>query len=127
MVCRHDLLGMSALSGVSELSLKLLHRHAAMVLEGEIDEESSPDFLWDCAEHWEKAGERERAVELVERCARIRRSSRWRGKEVPLAFYARSGRRPIAFLSIKTGSAAFCPQRLYLRALREISNEDRIA
>ena len=69
VVCRHDLLGMSALSGVSELSLKLLHRHAGRVLESEIDAESSPDFMWDCAEHWEKAGERERAVELVEKCA----------------------------------------------------------
>jgi hypothetical protein len=69
LVCSHDLLGMSALQEISAFSLQLLHRHAALMLEREIDEESEPSHIWECASHRESAGETERALALLEDCA----------------------------------------------------------
>ena len=68
VICRHDLLGMSALSEISALALTLLHRHAAMALGDEINDASTPAHLWDCAQHWEAAGERVQAIMLLKRC-----------------------------------------------------------
>jgi DNA-binding SARP family transcriptional activator len=69
LVCRHDLLGSSALSDLSPPSLQLLHRRAAQALDREVSAYSAPALLWDTARHWESAGERERAVALLDRCA----------------------------------------------------------
>ncbi len=69
LLCRHDLLGMSALSEISQLSLRVLHRHAAETLEREVDASSNPSLLFDCAKHRENAGERDAALMLLERCS----------------------------------------------------------
>ncbi|HUO52131.1 MAG TPA: AAA family ATPase, partial [Gemmatimonadaceae bacterium] len=69
LVCRHDLLGMSALENVSEFTIRALHLHAARVLEDELGEHPDPAQLWDCAEHLLRAQEHERALRILERCA----------------------------------------------------------
>ncbi len=69
VICRHDLLGMSALSDVSPFSLRLIHRHSAAVLEAEINDSSEVGHLWDCARHLESANERHLALRMLERCS----------------------------------------------------------
>jgi hypothetical protein len=69
VLCRHDLLGISALTDISALSLRLLHRHAAQALEAEIDDASTPAHLWDCARHLEGASDPNHSLELMQRCA----------------------------------------------------------
>jgi hypothetical protein len=69
VVCRHDLLGISALRDISQFSLRLIHRHVAAVLEREIDDSSDVSYLWDCAKHLEGANERERAFEILDECS----------------------------------------------------------
>ena len=69
VVCRHALLGDSALRDTSLLSLRLLHQHAAIALEAEAATSPGREVLWDVAEHWAEAGETERAVGLLESCA----------------------------------------------------------
>lgn len=69
VLCRHDLLGMSALTEIAPLSLQLLHRQAAAALASEMDETSTPALLWDTAQHWESAGDLQRAIALLDRCA----------------------------------------------------------
>jgi tetratricopeptide (TPR) repeat protein/DNA-binding SARP family transcriptional activator len=49
--------------------LRLLHRKAATVLEDERDENDSPALLWDSADHWAAAGEPQRALVTLRKCA----------------------------------------------------------
>lgn len=69
VLCRHELLGVSALGDISPESLQLLHRHVARVLEPDRGCQPQPGLLWDCAEHWSAGGERDRAVAVFVRCA----------------------------------------------------------
>jgi hypothetical protein len=66
---QHDLLGMSAISEISSSARKLLHHHAARVLEEELTEGSPPADLWEVARHFEQAGETARAIGILDRCA----------------------------------------------------------
>lgn len=67
--CKHELLSSAALARLSKLSAALLHRHAAQVLEQDIAGSQSTALLWECARHWQQAGERERAITLLRTCA----------------------------------------------------------
>jgi len=67
---KHDLLSQAALARLSGLSLRLLHHHAALVLEGDVDRPQSVAALWECAEHWLQAGEVGRALRFLRSCAR---------------------------------------------------------
>ncbi len=67
--CKHELLSSAALQRLSALSSALLHRHAAQLLEKDIVESQSTVLLWECARHWQHAGERERALTLLRTCA----------------------------------------------------------
>jgi len=67
--CKHELLSTAALGQLSTLSAALLHRHAAQVLERDVAGTQSTALLWECARHWQKAGERERAITLLRTCA----------------------------------------------------------
>ncbi|MDQ3698940.1 MAG: AAA family ATPase [Gemmatimonadota bacterium] len=67
---KHEILSQAALERISAPSRRLLHHHAAMLLEREVMEAQSAPMLWDSAEHWQLAGERERAVRLLRWCAR---------------------------------------------------------
>ncbi len=66
---RHDLLSNAALARLTMPALAFLHRTAGAVLEGEIDAERSAAILWDCANHWQLAGEIGRAFDLAKSCA----------------------------------------------------------
>ncbi len=70
IVSRHDLLSQAAIARLSPLSRKLLHQHAALVLEGEVSSGSTPAVVWSSAEHWAEAGLPERGIALVCKCAR---------------------------------------------------------
>lgn len=67
--CKHELLSSAALQRLSKLSAALLHRHAARLLEKDIAESQSTVLLWECARHWQQAGESERALTLLRTCA----------------------------------------------------------
>jgi DNA-binding SARP family transcriptional activator len=67
--CKHELLSSAALARLTKLSAALLHRHAAQVLEADIAGNQSTALLWECARHWQQAGERERAITLLRTCA----------------------------------------------------------
>jgi DNA-binding SARP family transcriptional activator len=67
--CKHELLASAALAQLSKLSAALLHRHAAQALEQDVAGAQSTALLWECARHWQQAGERERAITLLRTCA----------------------------------------------------------
>jgi DNA-binding SARP family transcriptional activator len=67
---RHDFLSSAAVKRLAPISLSLLHRRAADVLEEEIPrEKTSTTLLWACANHRHQAGDRERALSLSMSCA----------------------------------------------------------
>ncbi len=66
---KHDLLSQAALARLTGLSLRLLHHHAALVLEDDVDRPQSVAALWECAEHWLQAGEVGRALRFLRSCA----------------------------------------------------------
>jgi DNA-binding SARP family transcriptional activator len=66
----HDFLSSAALSRLAPVSLSLIHRRSADVLEKEIPEAKMPTtLLWACANHSHHAGDRERAMSLTVSCA----------------------------------------------------------
>jgi len=65
----HSLLGDAVLGSASKSTLAILHRHAALRLEGESQTTQSTALLWEGAEHWQLAGEGARAVVLLRECA----------------------------------------------------------
>jgi len=67
---KHDLLATAALNRLGGAALKLVHRQVAGVLEAEIDEKHTAALMWDCAEHWQRAGETEHALATVRLCAK---------------------------------------------------------
>ena len=67
---RHDLLAAAAVGGLAQVSLRLMHRRAAEVLENQIAAETMPTtLLWACANHRHMAGDRQRALTLSIACA----------------------------------------------------------
>lgn len=66
---RHDLLSNAALACLSSPARAFLHRRVGAVLEKEINKERSAAILWDCAKHWQLAGNIRRAFELASSCA----------------------------------------------------------
>ncbi|MFN2398823.1 MAG: AAA family ATPase [Gemmatimonadaceae bacterium] len=67
---KHDLLSQAAMSRLSGPSRQMLHRYAARLLESLQESAPSASVMWDCAEHWQNAGEVGRAIELLRSCAR---------------------------------------------------------
>ena len=66
---RHDLLSDVALSQLSGPGLVFLHRRAAKVLEGLIQQNGDASTLWSCAKHWQLAGDTSQAFRLATSCA----------------------------------------------------------
>ena len=48
---------------------RVLHHHAAELLERELEREASPGLLWECARHWREAGDASRALAAATRGA----------------------------------------------------------
>lgn len=63
--CRHELIARAALARLHDGVRRLLHRRAGEVLERDVRDARSAALLWDCAQQWQAAGERLRAVALV--------------------------------------------------------------
>ncbi len=62
---KHDLLATAALARLGDTASRLVHRQVAGVLEAEINEKHTAALMWDCAEHWERAGETTHALATV--------------------------------------------------------------
>ncbi|HEX6250916.1 MAG TPA: AAA family ATPase [Gemmatimonadaceae bacterium] len=67
---KHDLLSQAAQKRLPEPVKMLIHRRIAGVLESEGKDEPVPALLWECAHHWEVAGETGRAVDFLDECGR---------------------------------------------------------
>jgi DNA-binding SARP family transcriptional activator len=67
---KHELLAQAARSRWTEPTARLTHHRVATVLEAELKDDPVPALLWECAHHWEQAGESTRAVTLLDRCGR---------------------------------------------------------
>jgi DNA-binding SARP family transcriptional activator len=66
---RHILLSNAALARLTPAALAYLHRRVGLILEREIDRNSSTALLWDCTHHWRESGDCSRALELARSCA----------------------------------------------------------
>jgi tetratricopeptide (TPR) repeat protein len=67
---RHDLVATAALEALHSHAKIFLHRRAAETLEAELGGETQDTaLLWACAQHWQKAGEREKAFNTAVECA----------------------------------------------------------
>lgn len=67
--CKHELLSRAALAPLADTARRLIHRHTALLIEGEVAVNQSASLLWECSEHWQRAGETERAVRQLRLCA----------------------------------------------------------
>jgi tetratricopeptide (TPR) repeat protein len=65
---RHELLSLAAERALSPPASAYLHRRIGMVLEAEITDRGSTSVLWDCAKHWQRAGNSARAFSLARSC-----------------------------------------------------------
>jgi DNA-binding SARP family transcriptional activator len=69
LATKHELLSSVALMQLGAPARKFLHRRIGQILEREIDEHFSAGTLWDCAKHWQLAGDNRRAWHLGTSCA----------------------------------------------------------
>jgi DNA-binding SARP family transcriptional activator/tetratricopeptide (TPR) repeat protein len=67
---KHDVLARVAKDRLSKPATILVHRQVAKLLEDDLASDSAPSLLWDCAHHWEAAGECQRAVSLLDQFGR---------------------------------------------------------
>lgn len=68
--CRHDLVAEAACERLSETTRRLLHRRIGVALQQEVDATHTATLLWECARHWDAAGETRQAVALALSCGR---------------------------------------------------------
>ena len=66
---KHELLANVALTQLSPPAKRFLHRRIGQVLERDIDIHFSAETLWDCAKHWQLAGDNRHAWSLATSCA----------------------------------------------------------
>jgi DNA-binding SARP family transcriptional activator len=66
--CRHDLLAEAAVGRLASASRMLLESRVATVLETELESDRTATVLWDCAEHWRRAGAPSRALAVARSC-----------------------------------------------------------
>lgn len=65
---RHDLLATAAVRRLPQAASVFLHRRIAILLEEQVASESSTALLWDCAKHWQAAGDLTRALAISRSC-----------------------------------------------------------
>ena len=66
---KHSLMSEASVAKLTKTGSRYLHRRIAIVLESDLEPSSSDPMLWDCANHYQQAGEIDRAVALVSRRA----------------------------------------------------------
>jgi tetratricopeptide (TPR) repeat protein len=69
IVRSHALLAEAVSERMAPSVLRLLHGASAELLYKEVDPAASGALLWDCAEHWRRAGNEERAIAVLMECA----------------------------------------------------------
>ena len=69
VISMHDLLTQAALSRLTAAARALMDRRVAQVLESDAGLSSSIAMMWECSEHWKRAGEIDRAIDLLRTCA----------------------------------------------------------
>jgi DNA-binding SARP family transcriptional activator len=62
IACQHDLIAEEVVGSLGVALGRYLHRQAAVVLDTEIASAPAANLAWECAIHWEAAGEDERAL-----------------------------------------------------------------
>lgn len=70
VLCRHDLVILSATRTLSPQGRTLIHHAAARAIESVAFASNSTELLWDCADHWQAAGQSDRSIRAVIFCAR---------------------------------------------------------
>ena len=70
ILCRHDLVMRAATRTLSAQGRALLHHAAARAIEPIASASQSAELRWDCAEHWQAAGQAERSIGALVACAR---------------------------------------------------------
>lgn len=66
---RHDLVAEAAEDSLGQAPRRLLHLRAARLLDAEMEATRSAAILWDCVQHYQRSGERERVIALVRQYA----------------------------------------------------------
>lgn len=94
-VNRHDLLSSAVLGNITSTAKLFLHRKIGEVLETDADTNNSPALMWDCAIHWQEAGDSHRALGRAQSCAE---------HLTRIGLYSESAR-------ILEQAMAFCPTR----------------
>ncbi|MEO6865575.1 MAG: AAA family ATPase, partial [Gemmatimonadaceae bacterium] len=69
VLCRHDLVIRAATRTLSQQGRALLHHAAARAIETAASGSHSTELLWECADHWQAAGQVDRSVRAVVSCA----------------------------------------------------------
>jgi hypothetical protein len=69
LALRHELLAVAAENTLTPPGQAYLHRRIGQVLESEIADNRSTSILWDCAKHWQRAGNVGRGFSLARSCA----------------------------------------------------------
>ena len=70
VLCRHDMVLRAATRGLSAPGRALLHHAAASALEAVATATRSAELFWDCADHWQSAGQPDRSTLAAVACAR---------------------------------------------------------
>ena len=70
VLCRHDIILRAATRGLSAPGRALLHHAAASALEVVATRTRSAELFWDCADHWQSAGQPDRSTLAAVACAR---------------------------------------------------------
>ena len=68
-LAKHDLLAEGAVARLSPTAARFLHRQVGLTLEAELGLDQHGSLLWDCARHLQVAGEVDRAIKVITRCA----------------------------------------------------------
>ena len=69
LICSHEMIAQAATAALSPLALKMLHRISALELEASAALDADAQTLWDCARHWEAAGDPDRGLRLTLKCS----------------------------------------------------------
>lgn len=70
VLCRHALVSRAAMRRLSVQGRALLHHAAARAIEWGASGSHSAELLWDCADHWQAAGQSDRSIAAEVACAR---------------------------------------------------------
>jgi hypothetical protein len=65
VACRHDLIAEQVARGLGTTLGRYLHRRCALALDRDLEASPGASLAWDCARHWDAAGDDSRALDLT--------------------------------------------------------------